>query len=97
MKQPFLIDQIIVSINFELRMTNSQTTTASKPLFHRAARKLLLHRDTGGEFMHTYWNYISIIDVMNCIQQSTWSDVPFAVLQCVRFCDDSKGSHMNKL
>ena len=88
MKQPFLIDQIIVSINFELRMTTSQTTTASKPLFHRA---------TGGEFMHTYWNYISIIDVMNCIQQSTWSDVPFAVLQCVRFCDDSKGSHMNKL
>ena len=35
MKQPFLIDQIIESLDFEIKMTNSQSTPAVKPLLHR--------------------------------------------------------------
>ena len=84
MKQPFLIDRIIESLDSEIRMTNSQSTPAVKPL---------LHRDTDGEARHTSWNYRSIIGMMNYLQQSTRPDISFAVHQCARFCNDPKRSH----
>ena len=43
-KQSFLIDQIIESLDFEIRMTNSHSTPAVKPL---------LHRDTDGRARYT--------------------------------------------
>ena len=73
MKQPCLMNQIIESLDFEIRMTNSRPTPAVTSL---------LHRDSDGEDRHTSWNFRSVIGLMNYLQQSTRSDISFAVHQC---------------
>ena len=52
-----------------------------------------LNKDIGGELWKEYWNYRSVIGMLNYLINCTHPEMFFAVHQCARFCNDPNHSH----
>ena len=84
MSQLFLIDVIIDSIP---RMTDTRSVCTP------AVSGEVLNKDVGGEPRKEYWNYRSVILMLNHLVNCTHPEMSFAVHQCARFCNDPKHCH----
>ena len=81
LKQPFLIDRILVAMDAKQGKTHS--TPAEGRLFKYADSE----KDTSGI------NYRLIVGMMNYLAGTTRPDIAFAVHQCAQFCQDPRKPH----
>lgn len=84
MKQEFLIQRIIDSIDFKETPTNLKDNPIVKPM---------LNKDIDGDPRKHDWNYRSVIGMLNYLEKTTRPDLATAVHQCARFCENPKRSH----
>ncbi len=76
MSQHFIIKQTLIGMGIKMRMTEAQTNLVAK---------LFLHQDLEGELSKVSWNYQSMIEMMNYLQQSSGLEIVMAVHQCAPY------------
>ena len=84
MSQPLLIDRIIKSVPSMQGVKSAKTPTAVGNV---------LTKDIEGEIRKEYWNYRSVIRMLNFLVNCTHPEMAFAVHQCARFYNNPKYSH----
>ena len=84
MSQLFLIKRIINSIPIILDTGSAKTLVYSS---------LLLTKDEWGDASKEYWNYRSVIGMLNFLIKCMYPEISFDVHQYARFCNDPKWLH----
>ena len=84
--QPQLVNSIIEDLN---------TKDNTKPRAIPACSSKLLHKDADGESVKVNFHYHSVIGKLNFLEKSTHLDISVSVLQCARFQDNPKKSHLH--
>ena len=54
---------------------------------------VLLTKDTNGKSIKGFWNYRSMIGMLNFLSNSTHPELAYSVHQCARFCENPKYFH----
>ena len=84
--QPMLINRIIKAVGLD--PTNKREKTYDLP-----GTKLVLQKDLGGKPASNWFNYCSVIGILNFLTRSTRPEITFMVNQCARFMTNPRDSH----
>ena len=86
LSKPFLIDQIILALFFDLKKTKDATKNIP-------AEYPLLNKDENGPARKASWKYRGIIVMLGYLQETTRPDISMATHHCARFNNDPHLSH----
>ena len=86
--QPYLIDRIISFLKIYANDHNVETNAKSTPV-----GKPLLHKDLSGKPRKETCNYRTAVGMMTYLQGNSQPEIPMAVHQTARFCNNPMLSH----
>lgn len=81
MSQPFLINRIIEAIPGMNKV---------HPVSYPGLPSVILTKDEVGPDRQEYWNYRSLIGILNFLVNSTHPELAYSVHQCACFCNNPK-------